>query len=1488
MHSERMEAPVADIHSGGVTYFLSHSGADGHVARQLQSALGDLDAAVAIDSLSFQAREPLDETIRRAIDGCAGVLVLVSPHAHGSPWIGKELKHALALQKTRGGADAFPVVPLLLDGTPLGALEAFFDEEVVHLAIRSDALDTAALAILAALGLRKPGSQDPVSQPTSKPVEELVLELSEPTLFMHSDGSHRARARARLIHVPATPLRRELASGRFMVEAPLGVIEADDLRWYLEDYAVWPSPLLAGRAERVEAALESWGRLLHDAALPEAAVAEVLKSWEAVDAAEGPRPSRRFSIDVDAAPDVGTPEATASYMREAARLLLLDLPWELMHDGRNYLFQGARPVNVRRRLPTGYATPAPVVGAPIRVLVASPRPEDESCAYVDHRASAGPMVEALEAVAGQVELRLLTPPTLNALRNELDRARLEGRPFHVLHFDGHGVYDRHGGQGMLCFEHEEDSRRPRGKRRHASVFANELGTLLREHGIPLLVLDAIQTAQAATASESLASTLLKSGVGSVVAMSHSVLAETSRRFMEAFYRALGRGERVGTAMLAGQRELKGNTVRGRVFGQGEFRLQDWFVPVLYQDRDDPQLFRNTPTPQTLEDRRTLLDKRLGELPPPPSQGFVGRSRELLALERLLAVERYAVLRGQGGEGKTALATEFARWCVRAGQVRRAAFVSAESHGQASAMLDSIGRQLVGKAYGVAAYSNLDEAIEPVLRELREQSTLLVIDNVESVLAAPYELSDAEPGEAGRVRDKALVAGERENAAAILALAARLMACGETRLLFTSREALPEPFDGEMQCIELQRLSRVNAMQLLERTLSLDAAGQGQEADAEREDIEALIDAVHGHARTLALLAPALRAQGPAEIQADLANLMAEMDRRFPGQRERSLLASVELSLRRLPPALRERAQVLGLFQGAVDLDMLQHMTGWDEEDTRALAAALVETGLATLERYNHLSLNPALCPYLATRWPLAERQAAEARWVESMRAYAEFLNQQRLRNAEMAAALTVMELPNLMALLDRTVRAGDPEATLDLTTTLNELLQARNSPRLSARIVQSRDAATQALGSTGPSHALFQAEGARVEQLMQSGRISDALDAARRLHARALEDGEQAYLGADYDLAVAALMLGRVLQSSGHAETALWALEDARRRFDAIEAGSPESGAARMAAIAITETANALRDLGRLDEAAQAYEQSIILGRRRGDERSIAIDVGQLGTLRSLQGRFGDAIAAWTEARDLFQALGETASVAVAWHQIGIVHQQAGQGEAAEHAYRQSLAIKVQHGNLSGQAATLGQLGRLYAADLGRHEEAVGYYRKAVEAFLALGDAASEGRVRSQLAATLLHLGHLSDARREIERAISCLRGLGHGVEPWKAWALHGAIDRAEGRQAEAARAIAQARDSYLAYRRDGGPSQTPGAQLAAEIGRLLAAGDSTAAGALLRQLGIETDLPAWLSPLLDALKALVAGQRGTALADTPGLDYDDAAELLLLLDQLT
>ncbi len=123
-----------------------------------------------------------------------------------------------------------------------------------------------------------------------------------------------------------------------------------------------------------------------------------MKAWNRIDGQAG----RRFSVLVDATTDADAPAADVEAACEAATVLL-GLPWELLHDGTGFLFQGDKPTRVRRRLPnTRDDLKVSAFAAPIRILLVTARPEDEACGFIDHRASALPLVEAMEALGGLV------------------------------------------------------------------------------------------------------------------------------------------------------------------------------------------------------------------------------------------------------------------------------------------------------------------------------------------------------------------------------------------------------------------------------------------------------------------------------------------------------------------------------------------------------------------------------------------------------------------------------------------------------------------------------------------------------------------------------------------------------------------------------------------------------------------------------------------------------------------------------------------------------------------------------------------------------------------------------------------------------------------------------------------------------------------------------------------------------------------------------
>ena len=108
------------------------------------------------------------------------------------------------------------------------------------------------------------------------------------------------------------PAVRRVESRRFTFTAPLGLIEDDDLRWYLESYYLWPTGLFKARAERIEAQLPQWGQELYLAVI-------------ATQPAQGPctpgnmpaQAERRFSVLVDS--DSRTAAARRASCRQRSR-----------------------------------------------------------------------------------------------------------------------------------------------------------------------------------------------------------------------------------------------------------------------------------------------------------------------------------------------------------------------------------------------------------------------------------------------------------------------------------------------------------------------------------------------------------------------------------------------------------------------------------------------------------------------------------------------------------------------------------------------------------------------------------------------------------------------------------------------------------------------------------------------------------------------------------------------------------------------------------------------------------------------------------------------------------------------------------------------------------------------------------------------------------------------------------------------------------------
>lgn len=1447
--------------------FISHATKDDDFVKSLREALENYNIPVWVDSRNLRGGDKLEPEIETAIENAKHTIVVLSPNTVNSPWVRKEIKKSLEIEK--GHPDDYRTIPILLPGIEPSALELWFDEEPVAIPIDLDSgdLQSAMPVVLSALGEQLPNDMEGADIKV-KPVAELLLELEDPVIKTIK-GESRAYATARVSLDMKTEGQRKIESKRFTFKSPFGPIEFDEISWYLEDFYRWPVGVFKTRAEKTEKKLPVLGKVLNDSILDQPEAHEVVNAWKAC----ARDCELRFSVLVDKEPPSDATKKKKETTEKAATQLL-SIPWELLHDEDAYLVQGARPVGIKRRLPNRKIMDVAIAKLPIRILLVTARPEDDVAGYIDHRASAFPLINAVENLGTElVSLNVCSPATFPAMMAEIKKAHETGNSYDVIHFDGHGVFDEQTGLGALCFEDPRDKDKLYD-RRSKLIHAEEMGKKLHQYRIPLMFLEACQTAltkEKPTAS--VAVTLLEKGISSVIAMTHSVLVKTASKFVETFYHEIAQGARVGNAVLDAQSALALDTYRIKIPGAGDLHLQDWFVPVLYQDETDPQLFTLIPakvTERIIKKTKTLSLGKIAEQKEKMAHAFVGRSRELLALERLLVKAKYASIRGQGGAGKTTVAVELAHWMVRTERFQKSAFVCVENVTDVRAVIDEIGQQFVpeGTHYSVAEHKNIKEALQPIQRELNENATIIVIDNLESILPDPSQ------------EDEALI--DEKLIKELFGLCKALLESEKTRLIFTSRERLPAPF-GKNEII-LGALNKTDAVELVGNILK-DRGLEPPVSDSGNtpEEIENLVNAVNCHARALVLITHEVATRGVLATTEDLNRLMADIHKKFPEDRERSLYASIELSLRRLPYDVRNKLKVLALFHGGVHLGIWAQLLRLEKpEEIQAIAAQLIDVGLAEDKGYGHLQLDPALPSYMLLSISETEKEEMQAKWAEAMVGLLNYIFSERFQDTKLAVYHTILELANLLALLEYIKDRYSPENVVGIASEIEQLIARLHKPNALKKVVQIREKANNKIREW--SEAAFEAERMKIERFIDQRNLQAAFEAAQKLLQKSLDQGEEAYSGADYDIAMAYHLMGQVLLHLGSSDKAIDFLDQALLRYGKL-ANIGNKSAENMKAVSLEYKGTCLIFLGRLVEAENTYKKGLKISEKLGNEREVAVIKAQLGTVYMFQKRYAEAITAYEDAKNMFEQIGEFQSMAKAYHQIGIFYQETDNVKEAEKAYRQSLAIKIQIGDKQGEASSLTQLGNLYDQN-GFCEEAIVFYRQACDIYVVLEDQQNEGRTRNNIAISLIELKRYDEARGEIIRTIECDSRFGHTAEPWTSYEVLSYLETETGNINDAEQAWEKAFSAYLSYRNDGGYGKSNSALIVEILKKGIEQGNTSEYETEIEKVS-NINIVADNRLFSSKIKLIIEGNRDVSLARDNRLSCRDAVELHLLLEWL-
>ncbi|BBD61940.1 TPR repeat-containing protein [Nostoc sp. HK-01] len=1004
---------------------------------------------------------------------------------------------------------------------------------------------------------------------------------------------------------------------------------------------------------------------------------------------------------------------------------LAHLPWEVLHDGEDFLVKRVNPVVLPLRWIEKETEAFSVEARQLRVLFMATDPEDVEPKLEFEQEEARILADTRDFA---VDLRVEESGCVSELGKVWSRYLDD---FDVFHLTGHAsIKDEAPYTPYFITETEIGER-------HETTAA-ELAEVFRFRFPKLVFLSGCRTGQAADkgAVPSMAEALIAQGAIAVLSWGRPVEDRTATAAAAHLYGKLAAGYQLAQALASTYQQLFKQNVR------------DWHLLRLYVQGECPgalvDVLGDVPpsAPEPAYQQFLDPDTQLVRVAKPSE--FVGRRRTLQRCLKAIRTSLGVLIHGLGGVGKSTVTARLLERMV--GYHRLVNFRQLDE--------DRLLKSLAEQCTSERGHDILNGKL-PLMQRLtkffteglntKEQRFAFVLDDFEANLDLRNGVYVLQP----QVVD---------------VLLALLKAMQNSQLphkvIITCRYNFTlSELNHRLYREPLGALGGADLIKKYNRLDSFNGSWQFQPDLPERAK-----QAADGNPRLLEWLDKILQnSQNSLEAEKGVEMILQKMEEKEKEFRENIL---AEELLKQQTPALRLMLGKLLVYELPVPLAAIspicEDISSWESHIQRAEILGLLEVTLTNnTERLYRVPriLSPLLEFPENPKGEELYKQAAQILyrlWWEEAETSTEVqdLEIHRLgllgKNGEIAGK-TANSLANLLSHQSRFREAIHLcKSTLEITKNYSVLRKLAYCEHRIGEVDQALKYYEQALNICP---AEDEQELASIYYYLgilkaNTGKVDEAI----ALYNQSLEINER--IGNNQGKALTLQQLGYIYANKGEVEQAIALYNQSLEINERI-------GNVQGKALTLQQLGYIYVNKGEVEQAILLYNQSLEITERIGDVQGKATMLHCLGMIYANKGEVEQAISLYNQSLEIKERIGNVQGKAATLHQLGIIYANKGEVEQAISLYNQSLEIKERIGDVQGKAATLHQLGMIYA-NKGEVEQAISLYNQSLEIFERIGDAYWKALTLHNIASIYANKGEVEQAIALFNQSLSIKERIGY------------------------------------------------------------------------------------------------------------------------------